>query len=260
MGGPKRQRNAVGEDSKEGSEEAADVFEVVVEDGAAGEGGEVDGGAAVEVVEHHQFEAGGEGGVVDGDAGLVVGMEAAVVPVGGADHRHAVVDGQGLGMDEGRFAFVDAHAGFEEVFVEGAGGPGGVDVVAAAREDDVGADAAQGRETQGPQEVVGGQEVGGDEEDALAGGVDGAEEEVGGEAFGGGGAGGDDAGEGGADGRKLAEVVGGEEGGRVFAGHDVPVAEEGVLEFLDDGAAEAEVVVLDPTADREVHPGDRRPD
>ena len=153
-------------------------------------------------------------------------------------------------MGEGRAALEDAHAGFEEVVVEGASGPGGVDVVGALGQDHLDAESAEGGHAEGLGEFVGGEEVGREELDAAPGAADGEEKQVGGTVGQAVGAAVDDA-RGHVARGNGAEMGGVEKDVGVFAGHHVPVAEEPVLEGVDGGAEDAEMVVLDGAAGTE---------
>lgn len=58
--------------SEEWGEEAADIFEVALTDGAGLEVGEVDFVGLAEVFIHHEVEGGDEGGIIDGEEDFVV--------------------------------------------------------------------------------------------------------------------------------------------------------------------------------------------
>src|SRR5690606_11403281 len=63
-------------------------------------------------------QLGRHAGVVEQHAGLEIEAEAAVIEIGAADDRHAVVDQQRLGVQHARAVFVDLDPGRQQVVVE----------------------------------------------------------------------------------------------------------------------------------------------
>jgi len=201
--------------------------------------------AGVHIRVDNAFHGVGKFFTVNGEAGFIVQAEAAHVEVGGADQSEFAIHDQRFGVHERRMPLENVHASQQEIFVEGAAGQTGIEVVVFFRYHEADIHAAQRGGAQGSQDIHRRHEIGCDGKDLLFGENDTVEETFNGDIFDGGGSGADETSGDGSGGFGVREIFFGQESGRGLFGNEIPVAQEGILQFLNDGTFGLEVVIAD---------------